>query len=408
MTPTNERPRRVLVLMSDTGGGHRAAAEAIQAAAAIRYPGELDFTMIDVFRRYTPFPFKYAPEIYPAWVNYGAFLWQLSYLLSNARRRSQFAVNSFYFQWRDGVQQMLAEHQADLILCVHSIITRPVMKGLQELPQRPPFITVVTDLVSTHAFWYEKKVDRCLVPTQRAYERGLHFGLTEEQLRITGLPVHPRFVDGLMDKAAARATLGLDADLPAVLLISGGEGMGPLFRIAEAINRKRLPCQLLIVAGRNSRLQARLEAHDWHQPTTIYGYVDFMPRLMAAADMIVTKAGPATITEACVAGLPLIISGAIPGQEEGNVEFVVRNDIGVYAPRPGQVAETLAQWLREDPARLRERAARARERARPDAVWKIVDEVHHYAHLAPVKNPSLPLPYTPSPSHTLSAADDGA
>lgn len=383
----SSEPRKILVLMSDTGGGHRAAAEAIQAAAEIRYPGAMQFELVDVFRHYTPFPFKYAPEIYPAWVNYGAFLWQLSYFITNARRRSQMVVNYFYLSWRHGVRRMLAERPADLILCVHSLLNRPAMKGIQEMPQRPPFITVVTDLVSTHAFWYEKRVDRCLVPTQPAYDRGLHFGLKPEQLRITGLPVHPRFMDGLTSKAAARQELQLDPDLPVLLLVSGGEGMGPLFRIADAINQKKLHCQLVIVAGRNQSLKERLESNTWHQPTKIYGFVDFMPKLMAAADLLVTKAGPATISEACVAGLPIIISGAIPGQEEGNVDYVVQNNIGVFANTPRKVAEAVVSWL-HDPGELERRAERARAVARPDAVWEIVDEIYAYAQRAPVTRSS--------------------
>src|SRR5688572_5700145 len=295
-------PKKVLVLMSDTGGGHRAAAEAIQAAADIRYPGELEFTLVDVFRDYTPFPFNYAPEIYPAWVNNGSMLWYLSYLMTNARRRSQLTVHSFYLWWRQGVQRMLAEHEADVILCVHSIVSRPIMKTLMEDPDRPPFVTVVTDLVSTHAFWYDKNVDRCLVPTHPAYQRGLYFGLRPEQMRITGLPVHPRFMEQASQttKSEARRELGLDENLPVVMVISGGEGMGPLYKIAEAINQRHLKCQMVIVAGRNDALREKLEANTWNQPTKIYGFVDFMPKLMVASDMLVTKAGPATVSEALI------------------------------------------------------------------------------------------------------------
>jgi len=369
-------PKRVLVLMSDTGGGHRAAAEALKAAAEERYPDTFSFTLVDVFRYYTPFPFKYAPEIYPLWVNYAGRMWQVSYEMTNAPLRSRISAFFMYLYWRHGIRRMLAEHPADLIVSVHSVISRPVLKALNEQPSRPPFVTVVTDLVSTHGFWYHRTVDRCLVPTETAYQRGLQYGLKPEQLRVTGLPIHPDFLHGLTTRQDARHALGLDSDLPAVLLVSGGEGMGPLFDIADAINQRHLPCQLLIVAGRNQKLQQQLEDHTWHQPTTVYGFVDFMPQLMAAADMLVTKAGPATITEACTAGLPIIISGAVPGQEEGNITFVVENQIGVFAPSPKLVADTVEKWLQDGQDTRQERAKRAKALARPDAVWEIVDELH--------------------------------
>jgi 1,2-diacylglycerol 3-beta-galactosyltransferase len=376
--------------MSDTGGGHRAAAEAIEAAAAQAYAGQLTFKMVDVFREYTPAPFKYAPEIYPVWVNYAASTWQLTYSMTNAPRRSALSSRMMYYYWRTRIKEMLNDHPADLILSVHPIITRPVMRGLLGLEQRPPFVTVVTDLVSTHAFWYEPRVERCLVPTQAAYDRGLTFGVAAEKMRITGLPVHPKFTAGLLDKEQARQELGIKAGLPAVLLVSGGDGMGPLFEIVRAINQQALKCQLIIVAGRNQKLRDQLEAQSWNQLTQIYGFVDFMPKLMAACDMIVTKAGPATITEASIAGLPMIISGGIPGQEDGNIQHVMENKIGVYAPGPQLVAQAVAKWLKE-PDKLQKRAARAKNVSYPQAVWDIVEEVYQAAQLPPVPTNTPPL-----------------
>ncbi len=371
--------KRVLVLMSDTGGGHRAAAEAIMAASQERYPGELDFTMVDVFRHYSPFPFKYAPEIYPIWVNYGARLWGLTYIMSDAPFRSRFVIQSTYFSWRNNIQKLFRDHPADVLLCVHSLITRPVLKVLQSQATCPPFVTVVTDLVWPHAFWYDKKTTRCLVPTEPAYRRGLAYGLRRDQLHLTGLPVHPNFMKRLTSKIDARQQLQIDEDLPTVLIVSGGEGMGPLYRITQAINNKKLRCQLLIIAGRNQKLREQLESTRWNQPTKIYGFVDFMPLLMAASDMIVTKAGPATIMESCTAGLPIIISGAIPGQEIGNVEYVIKNEAGVLARGPQAVANTVEDWLNEHPEELQRRAENAKKLARPNAVWEIVDEIYQYA-----------------------------
>jgi 1,2-diacylglycerol 3-beta-galactosyltransferase len=100
-----------------------------------------------------------------------------------------------------------------------------------------------------------------------------------------------------------------------------------------------------------------------------------MPDLMAAADILVTKAGPATITEAFTAALPVILSDAIPGQEDGNVQFVIENEAGLYANTPAKVAAAVADWLERGPAFLAERSASAHRLAQPDAVWLIADEI---------------------------------
>jgi 1,2-diacylglycerol 3-beta-galactosyltransferase len=372
--------KRVLFLFSDTGGGHRAAAEAIRDALLIRYESQVRVEMIDVFRSYTPFPFKYMPEMYPWIINYSKTSWGLSYRLTNSKESARLLSRGMYVSIEKGLKRMFREHPADVVVCVHSILTQPSISAMLRFERRPPFMTVVTDLVSTHMFWYDKRVDRCLVPTQAALETGLDSGLKRDQLRVTGLPVHPRFAEGLTDKASARQQLGWDPNLPTILMVGGGEGMGPLFKTARAINDATFNCQLVIIAGRNKLLKEKLEASNWNQPTRIYPFVTNMPVLMAAADILVTKAGPATISEACIAGLPLILNDAIPGQETGNVDYVVENGAGVFAPSVNGVVEAIADWLSEGPAGLRRLSDNARRLGRPEAVWTIADEVWQHAH----------------------------
>ena len=101
---------------------------------------------------------------------------------------------------------------------------------------------------------------------------------------------------------------------------------------------------------------------------------------MVASDIIVTKAGPSTIIEAAIAGLPMIISDRIPGQETGNVQLVVDNDAGIYAPKPEKVADTVALWLSEGEERLAKRSENAKRIAYPNAVWDIAESVWEWAH----------------------------
>ena len=373
--------KRILFLMSDTGGGHRAAAEAIRDAMYIKYGEDaLDVTLVDVFK-HTIFPWNYMPELYPVWVNQGnGAWWGASFNLSNTKRRAIALSKGLYLISSHLLRRMVRDNPADAVVCVHSVVTRPSMAAYLTLKERPPFITVITDLVSTHWFWYEPLADRCLVPTEAAYERGFDCGLVSDQLRLTGLPVHPRFLQDVLDKKTAREQMGWRTDLPAIMMVAGGEGMGPLYETARAINDKNLKCQLVIIAGKNTQLKERLEAAEWNQPTTVYGFVRDMPVKMAAADILVTKAGPATISEAAIVGLPMILSDAIPGQEEGNVDHVVENNAGVYAPHPSAVASAVQSWLAEGDAGLRRRSEAARKLAYPNAVWDIAEEVWEQAH----------------------------
>ena len=374
--------KRIVFLMSDTGGGHRAAAEAITDALIEKYGDEqVDSQLVDVFRNYTYPPFRSAPESYPVMVNKSPILWKTLYEIPNSPRRALIAKNALWYWNRRKLMQLPKHYPADVVVSVHSVITRPSFWAYQQQPERPPFLTVVTDLTSTPMLWYEKRCEHCYVPTQRAYDRGLACGMRPEQITITGLPVNPSFIRALgsVSKQEARTELGWDPNLPTIMMVAGGEGMGPIFETARSIDAQNLHCQLVVIAGKNATLKDKLEGQAWNQPTHIYGFVN-MPLFMLASDILVTKAGPGTITEAGIASLPMIIMDRIPGQEEGNVDHVVDNGAGVYAPKPGLVAEEVTRWLERGQTYLEERASNAKKLANPDAVYQIAENIWEYAH----------------------------
>jgi 1,2-diacylglycerol 3-beta-galactosyltransferase len=155
-----------------------------------------------------------------------------------------------------------------------------------------------------------------------------------------------------------------------ILLVGGGDGMGPLERTAVAIDEAGMRAGLAVVTGRNQKLKGRLESRSWTNPMHIYGFVNNMPDLMAAADVLVTKAGPGTITEAMNAGLPLILYSKLPGQEDGNVTFAVSEGAGIWAPTPEKITSALRNWL-DTPALLVKAAARSHSLANPHAAREI-------------------------------------
>lgn len=364
--------------MSDTGGGHRAAAEAIADALQTRYGEDaVDITLVDVFR-HCRWPLNKMPEFYNWIVNLSPRLWGWGYHVGNFKPFCEFNKRYIYFSNRSRLRQMVVDHPADVVVSVHSIITQPSMYAYESYGTRPPFITVVTDLVSTPRYWYDQRVDYTFVPTSAAYKSGVANGISEDQIEISGLPVHPRF-NHVKDRDEVRQDLGWDSELPAILMVAGGEGMGPLYETAMAINRLGLPCQLAIIAGKNKALKERLETATWNQPTFVYGFIRDMPDKMRAADILVTKAGPATITEAFNMGLPVILSDLIPGQEYGNMRHVVDNNAGVFANSPEKVAQAVADWLHLGSEAIEERRRNAKRLAHPDAVWDIADLIWQYA-----------------------------
>ncbi len=360
--PPSERVPHIVFLFSDTGGGHRSAAQAIIEALGVEFPEQYTWEMVDFFRYYAPPPFNTATDTYAPMAQIPD-LWELGFVASNGRYRARMIQRVIWPFVKSAVNRLVADHPCDLMLSVHPIINTPLLRGLPK--DRPRYMTVITDMVSTHQWWYEKKTDMLIVPTREAYDRGLALGVDPQKMHVVGLPIADKFTH-LMSKSEARQALGLPADFPLALLVSGGEGMGPLEETINAIVAQKVPIGLVVIAGKNEALKAKLESQAFAYPAFIKGFVNNMADYMSACDVIITKAGPGTISESFIAGLPIILYLKMPGQEDGNVDYVVNHQAGLWLPDPQDVAETLKRWM-ADPEELARFRRNSAAQARPDS-----------------------------------------
>ncbi|NOY98950.1 MAG: glycosyltransferase [Chloroflexi bacterium] len=362
MTKQSKKPH-ILFLFSDTGGGHRSAAEAIIEALELEFGDALTAEMVDFFKGYAPLPFNKMPDWYPDMVK-APQLWGLSFKISDGRLRARAITASMWPYVGRAARELVARHPCDMVVTVHPLATTVFLKALGE--KRPPFITVVTDMVTTHALWYDTRADLILVPTEIARQRALGYDMPPEKLRVVGQPIPERCIAPAGDKSALREKLGWPQDKFIVVVVGGGDGMGPLGKTARAIADSGLDIAQVIVTGRNAALKKKLESETWPIPTFIYGFTHELPDFMRAADVLVTKAGPGTIAEALTAHLPLILYARLPGQEDGNVTYVTEVGAGVWAPSPQQVVETLTKWV-QNPEEREKVTAACKRAARPEA-----------------------------------------
>ena len=363
---------RVTILMSDTGGGHRAVAEALRSEILTLRPSLL-VELVDGLVRYAPYPLNRLPEWYAPIIAHGKGLWRRGYALSDGRRRARAINHAVRPYVRVAVRRLLQAHPAEVLVSTHPLLVGLVLDELGE--GCPEFVTVVSDLASAHAWWFDRRAARTLVPTCAVRARALACGLPPERVRVCGLPVAADFRSSSQDKLTSRRKLGWKRSQFTALLLGGAEGMAPLRAIAMTLCASAMPMQLAVVCGRNERLRAKLAGMHWPFLAHVYGFVENMPELMAAADVVVTKAGPSTVMEALNCGRPLLLSGAIPGQEEGNVRMVVEGGAGWLTPTPERVLERL-RALREDRRRELDTAAvAARKLAAPGAARIVASEI---------------------------------
>lgn len=382
----------VLIAFSDTGGGHRAAAHAIRDALAVEFP-QVDTHLVDPFALCPRWPFRSLGNGYPVVIERAPWVWHAGFALTNTPSRTAFVQRLAWPAMRATFTGIAASCAPDVIVSTHPLLTAPLRRAFPTTP----IVVVVTDLITGHVSWYNRDADLTIVPTLAARDRAITAGVEKARLSVLGIPVSDTFVAIPGERDRLRAQLGWSDTRGTLLLAGGAEGIGPLEAICEAIERAQLPCDIAVVAGRNAALAARLRSRAWRGTVHTYDFVNNFSDLMRAASVLITKAGPGTISEACASGCPMVLHGAIPGQETGNVEFVTRGRAGVWAPSPLAVTAALHAWLigRDAPAALRRAASGALRLARPQAAREIADRVVMLASTHADARPGTATPTAP-------------
>jgi len=399
--------RTILFLIADTGAGHRSAANAIRNAITLisqkeqeewhacqqqvtessAHAGEQPkaelppapptyrIEIVDVFEEYSRFPLREAVKLYGPAIRYNPKMYGRVFHLSN-EERSVTAVQTVASPLiLNGLTRLITSVQPDVIVSIHPLLNHITIKALQKLHMHIPFLTVVTDLVSLHYSWFAPGADAYLVPTEQAKALFLSRGFDPNRVHMLGMPIDPKFTRPTESKEELQRKFGLVPGLPVVLLVGGGDGAGGLYDTARAISRARLPVQLLVITGRNRRLYAHLQRTktSFHVPVKVFGFVQNMPEMMRASDVIITKAGPGTISEALACDLPIILSGYVPGQEEGNVDFVLKNDVGILAHDSIELVDGLRRLIKPGSATMRRQLENAKRLSRPYASFDIAN-----------------------------------
>ena len=228
----------------------------------------------------------------------------------------------------------MKQHDPDVVLSVHPLLNHISFQAIRRAGRPRALMTVITDLVDFHRGWTFSQADLVVAPTDEARRVALRRRVPAERVKLLGLPVDLRFRPPAPgEKRALRRRFGLDEHRFTVLVMGGGAGVGPLERQVRALAWEPYQWQVVVVCGNNEKVLKRLSETRFSTPTLVLGFVDHMPELMRACDIVVTKAGPGAIAEALATSLPLIITGFLPGQETPNVDYVVESGFGAFAPK---------------------------------------------------------------------------
>lgn len=365
---------KLLILHASAGNGHRRAAEALSEAALA---AGCTVTMRDILDFTAPLYRKTYAEGYLNLVRAAPELWGYLYAQSDkhALRPLDRRIRAVFNRLNTLTFLRFFKREApDAVLCTHFMPLELVAHLRKSRRHGVPLHGVVTDF-AVHALWYASGVDHYYVATDEARRQLLRMGQGAAGISITGIPIMARFGAGV-PAAQARQQLGLLPDKPAVLLLSGGFGVGPTVELIRAFVAEPPGCQLVVVAGKNPAMEAaaREAARGAALPVTVLGFVNNIHDYMDACELLISKPGGLTTSEALAKGKPLMIVDPIPGQEQRNCEHLLEAGCAVRlfdAPdAPWKVRSLL-----ENPARLAALSARARTLGHPHAAADIIAAV---------------------------------
>jgi len=366
-------PRRLLLLSVSAGAGHLRAAEALRAHALALHPG-VAVSHVDVME-HVPAAFrKLYTDFYIALVNRRPALWGYLYRLTNEARPDSRLQRLRRAIERLNTRRLLKEIEAfrpEAIVCTHFLPAGLLSHLLGRRRLACPVWVQVTDF-DLHRLWVQPHMHGYFAGSDEVAFRMRAAGIAPAAVRVTGIPVMPAFVDAPA-REACRREFGLAPQRPTVLLMGGGAGLGSLEQVAAQLLALPRDFQLIVLAGRNAAALAALQQLAHRHPGRLLpqGFTLQVERLMACADLAITKPGGLTAAECLAMGVPMIVHAPVPGQEERNADFLVEHGAALKAPDPVTLDYRLQQLL-DNPARLARMRAAALSLGRPGAARHIL------------------------------------
>jgi 1,2-diacylglycerol 3-beta-galactosyltransferase len=372
--------QRFLILTSDTGFGHRSAANAVATALQRLHPETADVSIVNPISRQSPLSILKKTEMdYDRNVTFNQDWYRFSYEISNSRPASLLVETTLTFALFQSLKELIDDFQPDAILNTHEMFTAPTAAVLSQKKHHIPFHTVITDLSDVHSLWFNSVPDQFYVASTDIQDKAIASGLPAEKIRLTGIPINPRFADPQPDKASLRAFLGLRADMPTLLAV-GSRRVNGLPAYLMALDAASYPFQIAVITGGDDDLYAEIMVKKWSHPIRLENMVTNMPEWMADSDVLVSKAGGLIISEGLAAGLPIILIGSLPGQEAGNVRFVLDQQAGCIVENPQELPGLVDELFTDRSGDLASMSACSRKIGRADAALQVASALWDAVH----------------------------
>jgi processive 1,2-diacylglycerol beta-glucosyltransferase len=372
----NAKPR-VLLLSASSGAGHVRAAQALESSFRAR--GDCTVAHVDAMRYVSKLFQNIYEKAYITMVQRAPGVMGMLYDSTDqpwqheTRRLALDRLNA------TPMIDLLNEVQPDLCIATHFLPAEIIAWLIAKKKLQARSAIVITDY-DVHAMWLCRTVDRYFVALPEAAEYLARIGVPRDNVRVTGIPVDPTFALPL-DRTEARNYFALDPQATTILVATGGYGVGPVEQLVGSLLALQRPWQIVAIAGKGDKVRRKLESMaevagklpSGKSRLHVVGFTTEMDRYMAAADLLVGKAGGLTSSEAMSRSLPMALIEPIPGQEERNADHLLEAGAAIRCNNLPAAAWKIASLLDDEPRMERMRCA-ARRMGRPHAAAEIAED----------------------------------
>ncbi|MDD5005803.1 MAG: glycosyltransferase [Candidatus Omnitrophica bacterium] len=361
--------KKILLMYITNVSGHHSATMAIEKAinAFNPHPQVLN---IDGFGYTNPIMEKVTHAIYMGVINKAPAIWDFLYDNPAVARRISNLRQSVYRKNRDKIKRLIETENCKVVICSQAFPCGMVADYKKHCNPDIKLIAVVTDFMP-HAYWVYDEIDFYTVGSEEARKALLKKGVADNKIKLWGIPIDPRFSEPL-DKYRTAAELNINLDKPVILIMGGGRGIGPIKQLINTLDKSKINAHFLIVTGINKRLYDYLKNSNFRNKMHIYGYIGYVDKLMTIADILITKPGGVTTAEALAKYLPMLIVQPLPGQEQNNTNFLVKQGVVQKADNIKDAVERLV-FLLNNPRELDSIKEKISRIAKPLSSQKIAE-----------------------------------
>ena len=361
---------RILFLYISVSSGHQRAADAIRESLSMLAP-TWEAVGVDAFSFAYPTIGKLITRTYLEILRHTPMLWDMVYDnpdVETATREIREVLNLITLP---KMRSLLKKHNPRALVCTQavpcSVFAAEKRRGRLDIP----LISVITDF-AIHSYWIHPEVDLYCVASEEARKYLIHQGLSASKIVVTGIPISPTFL-ARVPAPQARTELNMEPERPTLLVMGGSQGLGPLQETVDRLHVDSYQC--LVTTGLNRELYRTMQKrYAKDRRVRVFGYTKNVNLLMDAADLLITKPGGLTSSEALAKGLPMVITQPIPGQEERNARYLLKQGVAEQADDPESIFRTV-QTLLHQPTKLKRMAERTRAVAKPYAAMEVARQI---------------------------------